>query len=152
MMNDRMVNNEDLKGLGKTIKGPITKDMLSNMTVNQVAEDMKSVLDAEEDNEDQASPLPKIQLQSKLVINQPPQRDSSRIDSYKKSGKQSQAEINKQRKRQSALEKANNNDGVEPWIDNKKEERKQQSVLSFAVLNASDDEGPAQDKVNDSHE
>ena len=98
-MNDRMVNNEDLKGLGKTIKGPITKDMLSNMTVNQVAEDMKSVLDAEEDNEDQVSPLPKIQLQSKLEINHPPQRESSRIDSYKKSGRQSQAEINKQRKR-----------------------------------------------------
>ena len=86
MMNNRMVNNDDLKGLGKTQKGPITKDINSNMTVNQIAEDMKSMIDAE-DEESQVSPLPKIALQSKLEMNHPPQRDSSRFDSYKKTGR-----------------------------------------------------------------
>ena len=87
MMGNRMVNNDDLKGLGKTQKGPIIKTMNSNMTVNQVAEEIKSMLDAEEENESQVSPMPKIMLQSKLEYNHPPYRDNSRIDSYKKAGR-----------------------------------------------------------------
>ena len=86
MMNNRMVNNEDLKGLGKTQKGPNLKEMNSNMTIDQVAEDMKSIVDAEDENESMVSPLPKVMLQSKLEMNHP-QREGSRIDSYKKSGR-----------------------------------------------------------------
>ena len=87
-MGNRMVNNDDLQGLGKTQKGAkISKDTTSNMTVNQVADDMKSALDAEEENESQVSPLPRSPLQSKLELNPPPQREGSRIDSYKKSGR-----------------------------------------------------------------